>query len=466
MGKIMPRTKRWGTVIAVAVLAAIGAAGVFWPSWWAVRPACASAVTPEVEQALLREDWRAVLGRLAAVDHTQRSALPRLIKAHACLALNQNPESLCLFAHLSARDVEEWRAVTRYWALVYRDRPVAHYLYGDALARSGDWTGALRAYDRGLRRQPDHTLTLNARGTVLAAHGEFDQAVLDLTRAASMTPVLGDAAASLGATYLAKGSGARGAFDAFTRALDNDPDNVLARAGRACAACALGQLGVAAQDLKAATKPPPCVRSQMLPTIASLQRALAAAERRQSARLARGDLGANAWTAFEKFKADPWSHATRTQLFDTMTKFRQADPSRFRETMQQMAPLIKSDGRLKAAFSSSLAFQLERNRSGGVLDKLYSAFTGVSGQVRLPGGGKIGFDGKGFFDSMGRSREQKFQAMKEMNQISGGLGSRHLGGVDTNPDNAWVDAGQWGFVPGFGLHYPVQPAAAGERSAS
>ena len=53
----------------------------------------AQIVDKKVEDAILVEDWKKVADKLGAVDPETPSPILRLIKGHACLALNRNNES-------------------------------------------------------------------------------------------------------------------------------------------------------------------------------------------------------------------------------------------------------------------------------------------------------------------------------------------------------------------------------------
>jgi tetratricopeptide (TPR) repeat protein len=460
LGEVIHRSPRSWLALGVLLFAAFAvAAAPLCPPLWVVRPSFAAELPPTVERAVFQEDWPTVLRLLDSAGDRPPSGMQRLIKGHACLATNRANESLCLFAGVSRPDLARWCTLTRYWAFAHRDHAIAHYLYGDALARRGEWRAAIQAYDAGLKRRPAHPLLLNARGVVYAKQAEFDRAVLDLSLAARATPALGDAAASLGATYLAKGSGAQGAFDAFSRALEVDPESALARISRACAACALGRLNTAEGDLVAARKAPPCVLSALRGCISGLLASLSDAERQDFARLTSAQLGASATAAFDKLKADPWSSSTRNRFFDTMARLRQTDQPLFNTKMSEFVPQIKGDHGLKAAFASALATQMERNRPGGLIDKALGALSGIGLSLPLPKGGKVTFDAGGLSGSLRQSRDQKFQAFQDMNQIAGGLGSRHLGGVDLGVRNAHVDGGGWRYVPSFGLCYPLRRAA-------
>ncbi len=208
-------------------------------------------VSGEGERLSLGQQWEAVRAALGTDPSKLSDPALRLIAGHAALALNANNESLCLFLSVSRdTDARVWEKWTT--ALVQRHdkSPIAHYFRGDALARSAKWDEALKAFDRSLRLDPKHTLTLNARGVCRAAKREWDKALLDFVAASQAGAKFADAHASLGAMWIQKNDAPKGALDAFNRALEISPDSLLARNGRACARIVLDQWEEAERELE------------------------------------------------------------------------------------------------------------------------------------------------------------------------------------------------------------------------
>ena len=91
---------------------------------------------------------------------------------HACLWLNRNDESLTLFLSLADdRAGRAWLEWTETFVKEHDGAPVAHYLRGDALARSGRWVEAIDCYHKALNTRGDFALALNARGVAYAELG-------------------------------------------------------------------------------------------------------------------------------------------------------------------------------------------------------------------------------------------------------------------------------------------------------
>ena len=64
-------------------------------------------LSPEIEKAVLAEEWVKVTELIGEVT-PETSAVLRLLKAHACLAINRNNESVGLFSVVTAEDINEW----------------------------------------------------------------------------------------------------------------------------------------------------------------------------------------------------------------------------------------------------------------------------------------------------------------------------------------------------------------------
>src|SRR6185503_5193335 len=134
-------------------------------------------VPPEVEKALLGEDWSKVVELLAKVDGSTVSPVLRLIKGHACLALNRNNQAIELFASsANDHDRQEWRTWSQMIAEKYPKQAIALYLKGDAFARSKEWKAADECFEKALYLNPQCYLASNARGVVAHAVGNSLQA--------------------------------------------------------------------------------------------------------------------------------------------------------------------------------------------------------------------------------------------------------------------------------------------------
>jgi len=211
-------------------------------------------VSPEVEKALLVENWSQVADLLKAVTPKTPSPVLRLLKGHACLALNRNNEALCLFLSI-ATDGErrEWYQWSDSFAQNHPPNPVSHYFRGDAGARLGRLLDGQASFTQGLQINPDHPLLLNGRGVVLALNKKWTEAKSDLTKAGGNPKMpLADAYVNLGGMFIHRKDGAKGAVRAFDQALKISPEYCLALLGRGCVELVLNQMSEAEKDLQKA----------------------------------------------------------------------------------------------------------------------------------------------------------------------------------------------------------------------
>ena len=248
----------------VYVLAAfLGLSGLLAAAWSGLRTRTGPGRDP-LESAVLAENWREVKTACGSAADAQLAAHLRALKAHACLALNDNDESLGLFLSLANRgDLAAWEAWATKFAEDHRRSPVAVYLKGDALARLGDWAAATKAYTQALS-QADTPLVaamiLNARGVALVYCSKPKEALGDMERACMAAPGFADAHASL-ATLLVLTEAPEGAMEHYDQALSGAGNSfALARNGRGCAMIGFRRdpqtAAVALQDFAAAWKCP------------------------------------------------------------------------------------------------------------------------------------------------------------------------------------------------------------------
>jgi tetratricopeptide (TPR) repeat protein len=145
---------------------------------------------------LLREDWNEVS---QFADRNLDSPLARLLKAHACLALNRNNDALSMFSSvIDGRYLSVWGTWTDEFLREHRDNAIAWYLRGDALARLKQWKESQEAFDQALKIKPGWFLALNARGVVRHAQGDIYGAEEDFEAAIGSKADFADAYASLG----------------------------------------------------------------------------------------------------------------------------------------------------------------------------------------------------------------------------------------------------------------------------
>jgi len=185
------------------------------------------------ESALLAENWTAVAADCS--NQPDASAVLRALRGHACLALNRNDESLALFRSLANdRDRRAWQECASGLVARHPSSPVALYLKGDGLARSGHWSEAIEAYSAALRLNGRFALALNARGVALVALNNQDRALADFEAACQAGPNFADAFASLGALLVLRNA-PEGALAMYQAAVAKSHQFALSLNGRACA---------------------------------------------------------------------------------------------------------------------------------------------------------------------------------------------------------------------------------------
>lgn len=196
----------------------------------------------KAHRAALGEEWKKLADDLLreVTDDPRKSPDPvlRLVKGHACLALNRNNESVCLF--LSVQTGEDKQQCTQWAVKVQTDNPdkaFARYFFADACARQAKWADAISAYAKALAMAPGRPLLLNARGVAYARSGQLAEARVDFAAAtADVKQPLADAHANIGQLVLQRKAGAEGAKRAFDKALQLSSDFAFALYGRGCVA--------------------------------------------------------------------------------------------------------------------------------------------------------------------------------------------------------------------------------------
>jgi tetratricopeptide (TPR) repeat protein len=218
----------------------------------------------EMIDALLKGNWTDVNKLLNNVTIKTTSSIDRLIKAHACLALNNNNESLCLFYNSSNEtDKRNWKNWTKEF---YNDHPtneIASYLIGDAYARLKDYDSAIIYFNQGNIISPLNTLILNARGVVFLLRKNLITAREDFQNAIEKSNfTLADAYSNLGFYWIQRKEGAEGAIKSFNKALELSPKFSLAMHGKGCVEIILAK-DSAKSDLEQAVLFDTCLQDEM-----------------------------------------------------------------------------------------------------------------------------------------------------------------------------------------------------------
>jgi tetratricopeptide (TPR) repeat protein len=196
-----------------------------------VKAADEAVVRPSVTSALLVGSWDAVASDFDATP--PQNTNEKFVFAHACLALNRNNEAVETFLSQTGRsETDAWVAWTQGLAAANREKPAAHYLYGDALSRSGHIEDGIREFDKGLATKPSDALLLNARGVAHAVQGRVDAALRDFNAAVASKPDLADSRANIGSVWLQQKRGSTGAAAGFESALKLSSGFVIPLVGR------------------------------------------------------------------------------------------------------------------------------------------------------------------------------------------------------------------------------------------
>jgi len=192
-----------------------------------------SPVPPEVEKAVLVEDWAKVAELIGDVKPDAPAPL-RLVMGHACLALNRNNDSVLLFLTTNTPEkLKEWQDWAKGFKQMHQDAVIADYFFGDSLGRVGKYEEAVVAFKSRLKTNPQHVLLLNAQGLcyaklgkVTVAHDCFDAAI------AASGGRFADSYANVGSCWIEKSEAPEGAIRAFNMAISNSVGFALALIGR------------------------------------------------------------------------------------------------------------------------------------------------------------------------------------------------------------------------------------------
>lgn len=131
------------------------------------------------------------------------------------------------------------------------DQPMALLLRANALHALGDRDRAMADVERVLKENNDFTPALRMRGMLLADSGKLKEAIESLRTASEATPNDVELLLQMAAIELAS-KDPEGAVRDYTRVLEQDADNWLAKQGRADAYLGLGKHQEALTDYEAA----------------------------------------------------------------------------------------------------------------------------------------------------------------------------------------------------------------------
>jgi len=442
-----------GSVLLAGLLLMMGPA--------VAKPAMA-APDPQLEKAILIEDWGKVIRLLPKEAEPNLPAPLRLIKGHACLATNRNNESLALFLRAkNAEDIQSWVAWCATLARANPQSPIVYYLQGDAAARQKRWIDANDLFSKALRLKPGNPLYLNARAVALAASTRLDAARDDFMAGAQSASALADFYASRGSFVLQRKTDPQKALAYYEQALKICPNHVLALNGRGCAKMLLRQWDAATADLDAAHKLATAGLSQ-LTFVVSWNLSILTDERNSAV---------SAYLANAAGLKPGMSLNERQQTIGRMTRT---------EAQTTLNALANADNHNQSWQGSLFTpSKITTSLEGGVKGSLIGPTASVTGKI----GAEYDLQGKAAFNS-GYQRQnmdliqQQFPRLKPepiskiegffRNQMPGSAANQltHPGGVSSQElASEPIDFGDWNVFTMYGLAYDVEQAAVSTEPA-
>jgi len=432
---------------------------------------------PKVTTMLLSQDWTAVAGMLETVTPETPDPVLRLIKGHACLAINRNNESLCLFISASSNNnLKQWDTWTRVFAENHPGHPVAAYLRGDAMSRQQRYQEADALFSSVLDKYPNDWMILNARGVVNAIEGRLFKAKEDFTAAQQKQPGFADAYANLGARLIQMKDGADAAVKYFNAGIKYFPDFALALHGRGCIR-SLFSPAEAQTDMANSIKNAACAVVVFAENELSIQAYMNGMEKQQMlAALTSKNPGTTFGVSYEK-AAQAWNSYSNNPGQKTYNNFcnaaNQLPPSQLNTLWEnKMQPSFQSKPELLCrtqAYNDTVNIW-NKNGAPVATAAINSAITGVgagatafvagSGNIPAAVGTAAGTQGLASAVNAGLTA----RTTNNLN-FSNDLGTRmtgyrclnNVGGVNTSYAQATRDYGDWPFGPLYGLMYGKTP---------
>lgn len=217
----------------------------------------------DVNSRVAREEWEQVAKSLGAKPDL--SVPERFLLGHAWLATNRTNQSLEIFAGtVTPEDLEAWDIWTAQFATDHPSLPVAHYLRGDALARSSKYPEALREFDQGLALSAEHPLLLHARGVAKASMGNLLGAAADLDAAVDSGSTLAATHESYAALWINRRTNVANLEKEVKEAIAHNDASILAHYDRWCLNTLTGHLPDAEKDRDEALQASPVFAPQLV----------------------------------------------------------------------------------------------------------------------------------------------------------------------------------------------------------
>lgn len=411
----------------------------------------AIALEARVGEALLKAQWNEAFEMLKRDEAKAKDPIARLIMGHACLALNRNNESLCLFLENSSEDdLKGWKKWTEDFARENDENAIAQYLKGDALARLNRLDLALEAFTKALEIQPTNSLALTARGVCYAAMGNWDEAVMDFEKVTQASPSYADAHASYGTMWIQKKTGAEGALESFNRALEISPDFSLALCGRGYAKFVLGLSAEAQKDIEEATKRIDCINPIVVENMGKIAEWITARENIELAKVTKENIGVTLETRLSQVaKGD-------MNALNPIARILGNNPQYGPMVNQRLNDIAVNNPTFGPVIGQKItAGHGWTGETGGGMAWLNFGKTISSGEVGAKGV-SVGKFGPDWFNQQINKTNFDHQGWGLM---KGGFKSPTIdpiGGVTTDLSATPLEKGDWPFIPYYGLLYPVK----------
>lgn len=412
------------------------------------------AVETSVEVAVLKSNWKEIIEILNKDDTKASDPVARLILGHAYLALNKNNESLCIFIQTSSEnEIKIWDKWTEGFVKRNSENAVAHYFKGDALARLEQWDAALMAFNKGLDIQPKNPLILNARGVIYVAKEQWDDALIDFHNVTKVNPSFADAHSNLGAMWIQRKTGAEGALESFNRAVEESLDFALALLGRGYAKFALGRFEEAQKDVEEVTKKTGCISAVLAENMAKIADWITTKDNIELAKVTTQNVGVTLNSYLGRVDKGDLS------ALNPIARILGNNPE-YRDMVTEKLNIIVANN---PNFGTKIGQKISNgfnwtDKTGGGMGWINLGKAIDSGKVGVEVGGiklSAGNFGGDWYDqhiSKTRVDHQGWDLLK--NAYKSPIDT--IGGITTDPSAAFLEKGDWPFIPHYGLFYLVK----------
>ena len=185
----------------------------------------------------LKEQWSELNQFLDSIpENDPNAAVLRMLKGHACLAINENDVSFCCFLTVMKDSIglQKWIAYATDLTGKNDKSSVSCYFLGDAQARLRKFDEAIQSFSKAIDLNKNSYLSNNARGVTYLVVTKYYEAKADFQKATEIKNDFADATNNLGNRTLVIMEGAKKGLEYFDKALEINPKNSLSYLGRGC----------------------------------------------------------------------------------------------------------------------------------------------------------------------------------------------------------------------------------------